>query len=73
MIALSVANTPGGLIKALSLLEKDGIDVNYLYAFVGKSGNDASVMLKVSDLAKAEEIFKANKVALINASEVQSF
>lgn len=73
VIALSVANTPGGLIKALSLLEKDGIDVNYLYAFVGKSGNDASVMLKVSDLAKAEEIFKANKVALINASEVQSF
>ena len=73
VIALSIANTPGGLIKALSLLEKGGIDVNYLYAFVGKSCNDASVMLKVSDLAKAEEIFKANKVALINASEIQSF
>ncbi len=73
VIALSVANTPGGLIKALGLLEKEDVDVNYLYAFVGKSGNDASVMLKVSDLNKAEEIFKKNNVALIDANEVQSY
>lgn len=71
VIALSIANTPGGLTKALGLLGEAGIDVNYLYAFVGKNGNDASVMFKVSDPSKAEEMFEANNVTIIKASDVQ--
>ena len=68
VIALSIANTPGGLTKALGLLGEAGIDVNYLYAFVGKN---ASVMFKVSDPSKAEEMFEANNVTVIKASDVQ--
>ena len=55
--ALYMEHTPGGLSKILSVLKKEDIDVEYLYAFVEKSGTDARVVMKVSSPEKVEELF----------------
>lgn len=72
VIAITIDNQPGGLTKALSLLNDKGIDMNYLYAFAGSEKNTASVMLKVDDPVKAIEIFKANSIKMINGEDIQS-
>ncbi|MBW2506652.1 MAG: ACT domain-containing protein, partial [Deltaproteobacteria bacterium] len=38
VIAVEVADRPGGLAKVLAVLNEAGINVEYMYAFVEKSG-----------------------------------
>jgi len=71
VIAITINNEPGGLVKALGLLKDNNIDMDYMYAFVASVKNSASVMLKVSDPEKAIVIFRENNIAMINAEDIQ--
>lgn len=55
--ALAVDDTPGGLAKVLEILKKEGIGIEYLYAFVGKRDKCAMVVMKISEPEKAEILF----------------
>lgn len=54
---LGMEDAPGGLSKILMVLKKENIDIDYLYAFVGKDGENARTVMKVSDPDRVEEIF----------------
>ena len=42
------------------MLSKNGVNIEYLYAFVGVSGKQAWVVLRVADNEKAEAILAEN-------------
>lgn len=54
-IAVPLDHTPGGLSKVMALLKDEGISVNYLYAFTGREGAEAVVVMKTD---KPEETVK---------------
>lgn len=54
---LCMEDTPGGLSKILTVLKKENIDIDYLYAFVGKNGGAARAIMKVSNPDRVDEIF----------------
>lgn len=57
VITFDMANTPGGLLKAVAEpLFQAGINIEYFYAFVGNEQGKATVVLKVSDLERAEAV-----------------
>lgn len=56
VLGLAVPDKPGGLAGALKLLADRGIDVEYMYGFVSKSGDDAFMILRVGDEFSAERI-----------------
>lgn len=70
VIAISVADKPGGLASALDILDREGIGIEYLYAFVGKAENEALVILKVADTDKAIKALKDNGVRVISSDSV---
>jgi len=49
VIAIGVEDKPGGLAKALDILHENAISIEYMYAFVGKAGNEAFVILRVEN------------------------
>ena len=53
VIAIAVEDKPGGLASALEIFDKEAIGIEYMYAFVGKTTNDALVILRVEDPEKA--------------------
>ncbi len=53
---LKVPHTPGGLQNILRAISDEEISVEYMYG-LSVDGADASIVLKTSDLAKADEIF----------------
>ena len=55
VLAVSMDDTPGGLSKILDIFLKNEINVDYMYAFVGKTEKKAVMVVKVSDAQKAEE------------------
>lgn len=70
VIAVSLKDVPGTLDKVLRLLSDNNIQLEYLYAYVGRLSTEAVVVLRVDDRTKTMEIFEANKIPVIDDKEV---
>ena len=52
-------NVPGGLVTSVAEpLARAGINLEYFYAFVQSEAGNATVVLKVNDLDRAEKILE---------------
>jgi len=71
VIAAEVEDKPGGLASVLKIFVDNGINVEYMYAFVEKSGEKALVVFRVENPDKGEEILKKNHIKVLNESEIQ--
>ncbi len=70
VLAIAVEDTPGALSKALDVLEKSSIEIEYIYAFIGKTDNRALVVLKVKDMDKAAEVLADADIYVLRDEEV---
>lgn len=70
VIAVEVKDEPGGLGEVLKLLQDSGINIEYLYAFLEKSSNDALVVFRVEQLDEAIELLTKNNVNIIEGARV---
>jgi len=72
VVAAEVDDEPGGLQKIVGILLENGLNIEYMYAFVEKSGDKAVVVLRVEDTDKAEKVLKQKNVKLLGEREVAS-
>jgi hypothetical protein len=72
VIAVEVPDQPGGLAGTLEILEKKSINVEYMYAFLGTTSQDALVILRVENIAGAVEALEAANVKVLQGEEVYS-
>ncbi len=70
VIAVELKDVPGTLDKVLRILSDNGVQLEYLYAFVGRASNDAVVVLRVDDRPKTMEIFEKNNIKVLDDKEV---
>lgn len=70
VIAIGIPDKPGGLAKALEILEKEKIGIEYMYAFVGKTENEALVIIRVEDPSKAVSALSAKGISVLPSTEV---
>lgn len=57
VLVYDMPNVPGGLLKAVvEPLAKMGINLEYIYAFAESEIGKAKVVLKVSDIDRAEDV-----------------
>ena len=66
VIGVRVPDTPGGLSVVLRLLSDGNVSLEYMYAFIGKEDERASVILRVDNDEKAEQILSFNGIDLIS-------
>ncbi|MGB9667662.1 MAG: ACT domain-containing protein [Thermosulfidibacteraceae bacterium] len=71
VIAVEVDDRPGGLASILLPLSEEGINVEYMYAFVEKSKNKAVLVFKFDDLDKAIEVLRKNNVKILTNEEIK--
>jgi hypothetical protein len=72
VIAVGVSDKPGGLAGVLKMLTDAGINVEYLYAFVEKSGKKAVVVLRTDSISKGKKVLKKNGVTVLSPQQVYS-
>lgn len=70
VLAVSMDDTPGGLSKILDVFLKNGINVDYMYAFVGKTADKAIMVVKVSDAKTAEEALEKAGIQTLDTDDV---
>lgn len=63
--AFVVPDTPGGLSKALALLETNGVNIEYLYALTTGEAGKACAVMRTGDTEKADEILTSNNIELL--------
>ena len=70
MIAVEVVDVPGGLSEPLLILDRAGINIEYLYAFVQKASSAALVVFRVEQLDEAVRALQENGIRLLSEEEV---
>ncbi len=70
VIAVEVPDSPGGLAQVLDVVGESSINIEYLYAFIGKASDDALVIFKVEDPDQAVQIFQAHEISVLDSSKV---
>ena len=72
VLAIEVMNRPGALAKVLGVFEKQGLNVEYMYAFVAKREDAAILVFRFDDTEKAVKALKGTEVKVLTSEEVVS-
>ena len=70
VVGVKIGDAPGKLTSALDVLDKAGINVEYLYAFMARTEKHAYVVLRVEDNEAAENALEAAGFHLITDADV---
>jgi len=70
VIAVEVPDRPGGLAGILQALASKAINIEYMYAFVEKSGQNAVVIFRIEQIDEAIQALKTDGVKILAAQEV---
>lgn len=70
VIAVGVADSPGGLAGILKVLNDADINVEYAYAFVQKSGEKAVVVLRIEDPEAGSKALGEKGITLLSTDDV---
>ncbi|HSM73549.1 MAG TPA: ACT domain-containing protein, partial [Desulfobacterales bacterium] len=65
-----VEDRPGGLHRILQLLHEGQINVEYMYAFVQQSGNNAVMIFRFDQTEKAVALLRQNGVTVIDDDRI---
>jgi hypothetical protein len=72
VVAVEVMDQPGGLHSILEMLYKAGINVEYMYAFVRQSGNNAVMIFRFDQPEEAIRVLLKNGVTIIEGARLYS-
>ena len=70
VVGVKIGDAPGKLSAALGVLDKAGINLEYLYAFMARTEKHAYVVLRVENNALAESALTAAGFHLITDADV---
>ena len=72
VVAIEVPDRPGGLSQILNTIKDEGINVEYMYAFVEKSGENAIVIFRFDELDKAVDVLRKAGVKILEGEELSA-
>jgi hypothetical protein len=72
MVALEIPDRIGGLWGILTLLEAAGMNVEYMYAFVQKAGENAVILFRFDEPARAAQVLREAGVRVLEGEDVHA-
>jgi hypothetical protein len=70
VLAVEVADEPGGLARILEVVDRAGLNIEYMYAFTEKRGGKAALVFRFENPDAAWQILKANGVNVLRDVEL---
>lgn len=72
VIGVEVPDSPGGLSSLLQTLDTNNINVEYMYAFVERSGDNAVIIFRFDDVDAAIDVLSKNNFNIIEGKKLTS-
>jgi hypothetical protein len=70
VVAVEVEDKPGGLNRILETLSKENINVEYMYAYVQHSGENAVIIFRFDDIDTAVKLLLDNNIKVLDGKTV---
>ena len=70
VIAIAIEDKPGTLDHALSIFSEGSLSLEYLYAYVGRTSDDAVVVIRVQDPQMALIKLEESGIRVLSSEEV---
>ena len=70
VVAVEVQDKPGGLHQILTALSKASVNVEYMYAFVRQSGQNAVLIFRFDNTAAAAAVLRREGVRVIDGPDL---
>ena len=68
VVAVEVSDQPGGLAQILNLLEKEKLNVEYMYAFLERRSDNAVIVFRFEENDSAIKVLTSAGVAILDGS-----
>jgi len=72
VIAVAIPDIPGALGNLLSIIEHEGLNVEYMYVVAEKHMDEAIIIFRFDDLDKAIEVLFDNDITVVDQGKVLS-
>lgn len=70
VVAVEVEDRPGGLHSILEILKANDINVEYMYAYVRQSGENAIMIFRFDNVTAALEVLDKNQVKVVSSDSL---
>ncbi len=70
VLAVEVQDRPGGLNNILDILKSNSINVEYMYAYVRHTGENAVMIFRFDNIAAAIEVLTKEGVAILEGEKL---
>ena len=70
VIAVEVPDRTGGLAGVLKVVEGAGLNVEYMYAFVNKTGEDAVLIFRFDEIDRAIEVLQDSGFTILTGEQL---
>ncbi|MCR5080797.1 MAG: ACT domain-containing protein [Treponema sp.] len=71
VIAVAIPDEAGSLNKILTVMAKNGRNVEYMYGFTGKKTNTACMIIRTTDITAAEKVLSDNNIRMISQDGIE--
>jgi len=72
VIGVEVPDSPGGLASILQVLDRNDVNVEYMYAFVERSGDNAVIIFRFDNVDEAIHVLENNNIKIIEGKKLTS-
>lgn len=72
VICAEVEDRPLGLCALLDIIDKAGLSVEYMYSFMRPIGENAHIVLRLSDKQKAAKVFQLNDIRVLDQEAIDA-
>ncbi len=72
VVAVEVADRPGGLAEVLDVIQQAGLNVEYMYAFIEKATDKAVLVFRFEAIEQALAGLKKAEIPVLSAATVYS-
>ena len=73
VIAVKMSDKAGSLAEILGVLDKAGVNIEYMCAFTAPADKGAYVVIRVDDNVSAEKVLKENGSETLTDAEIEAF
>ena len=73
VIAVGITDEPGSLAQVFALADEKGINIEYVYAFISHTTQDACIIMRVAEGSRAAKVLAENGIKVLSAEDVYRF
>lgn len=70
VVGVEVPDQPGGLASILTVLDKNSINVEYMYAFVERSGGNAVIIFRFDNVDEAINVLGQHGIKVLEGDKI---